>query len=133
MMINNKKRVEDTRLRATIMTAALSVDLHQRVSNDTVITIEFEKLVNIMHSQIALDEMTIKEDVVGTIYSIANDLANNDPKALGSISLTPYFGNAVAIYSEYLKGDNYERIDWRALHLPTLEKLSKVKEEIHER
>lgn len=58
---------------------------------------------------------------LSTIHGIANDLAGQD-KAYGE-SITPYFGNAVTIYQEYLKGDNYERIDVKALKLPTLEAL----------
>lgn len=61
-------------------------------------------------------------DAVSKIYSIANDLANKDPNAVGSVSLAPYFANAVAIYQEFLKGDDYERIDWKSLKLPTLER-----------
>lgn len=61
-----------------------------------------------------------RSDVIAKIYGIANDLANKDPKAIGSVSLAPYFANAVAIYQEYLKGDDYERIDWKSLSLPTL-------------
>lgn len=65
---------------------------------------------------------------VGVIYGIANDLANRDPKVVGSVPLDPYFANAVAIYSEFLKGDKYERIDWKALKLPTLERIKQLKE-----
>lgn len=61
-------------------------------------------------------------EALSTIHGIANDLATEDG-VLGSGSITPYFGNATIIYQEYLKGDNYERIDVRALKLPTLERL----------
>lgn len=80
---------------------------------------------------VSIDEATFfydvtekaKSDVVSTIYGIANDLAHKDPKAIGSVSLAPYFANALAIYQEYLKGGNYERIDWKSLDLPTLRHL----------
>lgn len=66
-----------------------------------------------------------ESNTISMIYSIANDLADQDPKAIGSVSLSPYLSNAVTIYSEYLKGENYERINWRELDLPTLNKLQK--------
>lgn len=76
-------------------------------------------------------QATVREaqsGVVSVIYSIANDLAREDPTALGAVSLEPYFANAIAIYSEYLKGDNYERIDWKSLDLPTLNQLQQLKQ-----
>jgi hypothetical protein len=61
-----------------------------------------------------------QNDAVSKIYGIANDLASRDPAVIGSVSTAPYFANAVAIYKEYLQGDNYERINWKILNLPTL-------------
>jgi hypothetical protein len=78
------------------------------------------QVVHLFKSQAALQVSAAENKAVSMIYSIANDLANKDPKAVGAVSLSPYFANAVAIYSEYLKGDDFERIDWRELHLPTL-------------
>lgn len=75
------------------------------------------------HLQAAVRETESK--VIATIYSIANDLANKDPEATGSVSLAPYLANAIAIYQEYLKGDKYERVDWKSLNLPTLQQPEK--------
>lgn len=80
----------------------------------------YEATLNAWQNAAAAKE---RKSVVVTIYSIANDLATQDPKALGAVSLAPYMSNAVAIYSEFLKGDNYELIDWKELNLRTLKAL----------
>lgn len=83
----------------------------------------------IMHF-IAEREREAQQRVVEVIYGIANDLANSDPEAIGAVSITPYFANAVSIYQEYLKGDNYERIDWKELKLPTITALTNKSKDI---
>lgn len=103
-----------------------------RCNGDGVISviegIEESEIEAAIHQYAAKQIAKALDNGVGVIYGIANDLANRDPKALGSVPLDPYFANAVAIYSEFLKGDKYERIDWKALKLPTLERIKQFKE-----
>ena len=62
-------------------------------------------------------------DALSAIYSIANDLAWQDPR--NSEGIHAYMGNAIIIYQEWLKGDKYERIDVNKLDLPSITSLNK--------
>lgn len=81
-----------------------------------------------LQERIAAEREKAEEQTLSNIHSIANDLANQDPKAVGAVSIAPYLANAVTIYGEYLKGDDFERIDWKALELPTLVALTTQKQ-----
>lgn len=62
-------------------------------------------------------------EALSAIYNIANDLAWQDPR--NSKGIHDYMGNAIIIYQEWLKGENYERIDVNKLDLPSITSLNK--------
>lgn len=65
-------------------------------------------------------------DALFAIRGIANDMAWIDPNNDGNI--TQYMGNAITIYEEWSRGENYERVDVNKFGLKTINKLNKERD-----